>query len=146
MSEDLKQAIPEAKKPSVIMPIVGIVMAVSLAGMSFFAAPILIDLLKENSTQFNDVANDLDDNMLLGAMGVMIWFTTFSILMTVVAAAAGGNTVIDEEQRTLHPRLDQMTPRKAKQYEAKIQKQRQKKIRELKKMRERQEAQRRRGG
>lgn len=149
MSEDIKQAIPDAKKPSPIMPVVGIVLALALAGMAYFAAPLIIEFAEDNVTQFQESTAEFDDDdmeLLTLAAGVMLWFLTFSILMTIVAAVAGRRTVIEQEQATLHPRMDQLTPKAARKYEAKVAAQRKKKIEALKKLKEREEAKRRRGG
>lgn len=144
MSEDLRQAIPDAKKPNPLLPILGIVMAVSLGIAAYFVSPIIIELLEDNVAQFNEAAQDIDDDMLHYAFTAFLWFSTFSTLMALVAVVAARPTVVEQEQRTLHPRLDQLTSREARKYENKIQKQRQKKIETLKRMKAQQEREERR--
>jgi uncharacterized membrane protein (DUF106 family) len=147
MSGEIKQATPEAKKPSAITPALGFVLALALGGIAFFAAPLIVDAL-EGVSQFEESTADFDDEemqLFTVAIGVMLWFLTFSILITLVAAVAGKRTVIEEEQATLHPRMDQMNAREARKYEAKIAQQRKKKIEALKKLKREEEAKRRRG-
>lgn len=149
MADEIRMATPEAKKPSVINPVLGLVLALSLAGMAFFAAPLILDLLLENVAQFEEATVEFEDDemdLLTVGIGVMLWFLTFGILLTLVAAVAGKRTIVEQEQATLHPRMEKMTVREAKKYEEKISQQRKKKIEELKKLKAREESQRKRGG
>ena len=146
MSGDIKEAIPDAKKPNPLLPVLGVFLGGSLAVAAYFGAPLLIDILSENIGSFDESTKEIEDDMLHYAFAVLIWFISFSILMTVVASVAARPTVIEQEQRTLHPRKDKLTQREAKKYESKIQKQRKKKIAALKKLKEKQAREEKRGG
>lgn len=155
MSEELRQAVHEAKKPSVIGPVMGLVLAAALGVAAYFAAPIIIEQLKENFTQFDEALIEEDEvvgeessneQLITYATAGFIWFVIFSILMLMVSGVAGRDSVVDSERKTLHPRQDELSARQAEKYYAKISKQRRKKIEALKKLKAQEEAKRRRGG
>lgn len=155
MSEDIRKAIPEAKKPSALGPLMGLILAIALGVASYFAAPFIVEQLKENITQFDEAlieeseateAEPSNEDIITYASVAFIWFTIFSIMILLVSGVAGRDSVVDKEQKTLHPREDQLTAKEAKKYYDKISKQRQKKIAALKKLKAKEEAQRRRGG
>ncbi|PJF45008.1 MAG: hypothetical protein CUN55_01130 [Phototrophicales bacterium] len=155
MSEEIRQAVPDAKRPSALGPLMGLLLAASLAVISYFAAPLLIDQLKANFTSFDEAIIEEDEALegqssnedtITYVTAAFIWFTSFSLLMVLVSAVVGRDSVIEAERKTVHPRQDKMSPREAKKYYAKISKQRRQKIAALKKLKAKEEAKRRRGG
>lgn len=155
MSEELRQAVPDAKKPSAIGPVMGLILAVAVGVVAYFVAPMVIDQLQENFTQFDEALIEEDEvigeqssneALITYATTGFIWFVIFSILMLLVSGIAGRDSVVESERKTLHPRQDQLTKRQAEKYYGKISKQRRQKIAALKKLKAKEESKRRRGG
>ncbi len=155
MSEEIRQATHDAKKPSVLGPVMGLFMALAVGVAAFFSAPFIMEQMQANFTRFDEAlieeseateTESSNEQTIRLAITAFVWFVSFSILILLVSGVAGRDSVVVAERKTLHPRQDELSPRKAEKYYRKISKQRQQKIAALKKLKAKEEAKRRRGG
>lgn len=149
MSE-IKQAEAEARKPSVLAPVMGLMLAVALAVIAYFVAPFALEPLRENAENIDKMIVEAEDpeateQNLRYAMSAFIWFVSFALLMMFVAGVAGRDSLIAAERKTLQPRSSELNAREAQKYYDKISKQRRQKIEALKRLKAKEEAKRKRG-
>ena len=152
MSE-IRQAVPDAKKPSVLLPIMGLTIAISCGVIAYFSAPMIIDTLIDNVENFQ--VYEPDDTQILinnqafarnqaelattAAVGIVL----FSIFMTFVSLI-GGRAGLKERQETLTaPKPGQGTDKQWEKYERQLAKQRKEKIAALKRIKAKKEAEER---
>lgn len=152
MSE-IRQAVPDAKKPSVLLPIMGLTIAICCGVIAYFTAPIVIDTLIDNVDNFQvyepDDSQLLINNQLFArnlteiAATAAIGIVLFSILMTFVSVI-GGRAGLKERQETLAaPKPGQGTDKQWDKYERKLAKQRKEKIEALKRIKAKKDAEER---
>lgn len=159
MSE-IRQAVPDAKKPSVLLPVMGLVIAVCCGVIAYFSAPMIIDALIDNFDNFQ--VDELDDTQIIItssdsgnvrhlqrtqaelATAATVGIILFSILMTFVSMV-GGRAGLKERQETLAPpKPGQGSDKDWEKYERKLAKQRREKIEALKRIKAKKEAEERR--
>lgn len=154
MSE-IRQAVDDAKKPSIFLPLMGLIMAICCGVIAYFSAPIVLDTLIENVDSFEAVPNDdtpeLEEQILINnqqfsrrqaelAATATVAIILFSFLMTFVSIL-GGRTGLKERQEILTPpKPGKGTNKQWEKYERKLAKQRKEKIEALKRIKAKKEA------
>jgi len=154
---NIKEVPPEARKPSALLPAMGLIMAICSAIISVFSSPLIIDLLRENISQFEGRTQKLttgkavlfqlmgkDFTQLHLLLSVITWFILMAIFVMVVSGVAGRASLVDQEARTVKPRKSELTPRQIKKYEKKLEQQRLEKIKALKRMKSKSDSEQRR--
>lgn len=158
---NIKEAPPEERKPSALLPAMGLIMAVCSALISVFSAPIIVDLLNENVSDFESRTEKLVPGRdkvpaaLFDLMGkeftylhlliaIVAWFIMMAVFVMVVSGVAGRASLIDQEARTVKPRKSELTPAQIKKYEKKLEQQRLEKIKALKRMKSKHDSEQRR--
>lgn len=141
MSE-IRQAVSDAQKPSALLPLMGLVIAVCCVVIGYFSAPMILDTLIENVDNFQELSEDeiAINNQPYSRSNAEIAATAtvaiilFSILMTLVSMV-GGRAGLKERQETLvPPKPGQGTDKEWEKYERKLAKQRREKIEALKRI------------
>ena len=133
---------PEYKpKTNPYLPIIGLVLAIMLGIIAYFASPYLTDLLIENVENLQTrIAEEPDgERNLRIAVGVLVWIAALAVSMMFVGIGTS-RSLVEEEAQTLRPR--EMTEKQLRKYEEELARNREKKrkmIKKLKKKKEREE-------
>lgn len=148
---------PERPKQSALLPVMGLFMAIACAVISVFSAPIIVKLLQDNIAIFKERTErlsqqdktlfkllDQDFTQLHLILAVVIWFICMALFVMVVSQIAGRASLVEQEARTVAPRKSELTAKEIKKYERKIEQQRLERIKVLKKMKSKAEAEARR--
>lgn len=137
MSE-LKKVSAE-NKPSALLPVMGFILALCTAAICYAVAPMIGELLRDNEN-FTERLADMKDRDLHMMIGVVLWFISLAFIVMIISLFQGKDTLIDQESKTVRIKQKDLSPRRIRRYEAKIDKQRKEKIKALKRMRDKQEA------
>lgn len=139
--------LPEYKrKRNPYLPVIGLILAVMLAIIAWFAAPYLVDLLIENVDNLQQrvqTAEDGERNLRI-AVAVLTWIATLAISMMIVSISTSTRTVLEQEAKTMRPR--EWTDKEIKRYEKELAKNRAAKKKLLKKLKKKKEREQRGGG
>lgn len=144
------------KKRSAVVPIIALVLVISLGVISFFAAPMLIDALKENNEEFAtrvyEVELEINEEFEVAGTGysrldiaiaIFLWIVLLAISGMVVAGALGGD-MARKEDATLRP--VSKDPKAIQKYDKKLEKIRKQKMKEVRKLKEIQDREMRKRG
>ena len=126
------------KKPNQFLPVMGLLIAICVGVIAYFAAPLAIDGVKEvmGAQEYrNRIATAENEKYLTYAFGVMIWLVVFSILMLLVSAAIGEDP--DKEERLLKPPPGS-SPKVLKEYYKKLEQLEKKRIKQAEALKRRQ--------
>lgn len=137
MSEFKK--VTEENKPTALLPAMGFILALCTAAICYATAPMIGDFLREND-QVSEQIVEVQDRDLHLMIGIMMWFISLALIVMLVSLFQGRDTLIDQESKTVRLKDKDLTPRKIRRYESKIDRQRAQKIKALKRMRDKQEA------
>ncbi|MBI5931075.1 MAG: hypothetical protein HY862_17330 [Chloroflexi bacterium] len=144
------------KKRSRLVPIIALVLVISISVISFLAAPLIVETAKDKNEKFNQrvAETELKQNEVLefagnsysrldlaiaGFLGIIL----LGISGMIVATALGGDFA-SKEEAVLPPTKND--PKAIRKYEKKRDKIRQKKIKEVKKLKEIQDREMRKRG
>jgi hypothetical protein len=134
--------VPEPeKKFNPFLPMLGLILAIMIGVVAYFAAPIVVDLLEKNVDQFATRLQEepeRKDQVTIG-IGAFIWIAFFGLAMTIVMAAKPRD-IVDEEYANLKPR-DLTDPKAVQRYEKKFAKNRRDKIKAVKRIKKQRERQ-----
>lgn len=131
--------VTKENKPTALLPAMGLILAVCTAAICYAVAPMIGEQLRGNA-QFAERIAEVDDRNLHIMIGVTLWFISLAFIVMIISLFQGNDTLIDQESKTVRLKQKDLSPRKIRRYEAKIAKQRQQKIKALKRMRDKQEA------
>lgn len=124
------------KKRNPYLPILGFVILISLAVLSFFIAPLLIDFAKGavGEAEFNSRLGSLTETQLQGAIAFVLWLILFASSMMIVSAALGDDP--SAKDRLVRPR-ENASDREWDKYEKALKKQKAKEAQLIERMKNR---------
>jgi hypothetical protein len=148
----VKQA-EKIRRKSSLLPAMGLVLAVCVAVIAYFAAPLLVELLRENVGAFNarvgNPAEIVDTpagaitrlRLIELGMVVVLWLALYGLSMIVVTSALGEDP--EDEERLMRPR-ENASEKEWERYRKRYAKLEQRRIRQAEEKQKREEQARRR--
>lgn len=104
----VKQA-EKKKRMHPLLPAIGFIVGLCLLAISYFAAPVVIDLMREQmgAAEFDqrlnlDPGQEIENSPIHFGFMAMIFFATFALMMTIVSIAIGEDPTVADT--VLHPR------------------------------------------
>lgn len=92
------------KQKHYLLPAMGLVVAVAVGALSYFVAPIVIELIRGQmgEARFDARLGDFSEQNLRIAFSVVCWFVLFALSMMIVAMLLGEDP--EDEDRLVRPR------------------------------------------
>jgi hypothetical protein len=131
------------KKNYVMLPFIGLILIVSLAVLSYFVAPIIIDLLSENLENFDGQTEDIEDLQLRAGFAAVLWVMLLALVMLLASIFVGADP--DKDAKIIAPPPG-ASQREIDKYNRQLKQARERKKAQLKRLVEKEEREKRRSG